>query len=295
MTPDGRSVERRGARWTRRSLHQIVWNLCDNAMQSRGATAGATAVEMRCGPLETAGPGPSSRSPTAAPASAPDNVERIFEPFFTGGPGGTGLGLFLARELAPDQRRHAAATSRAAAAAACSAWYSPIPNRWEYDDRTIRARPMTNRPYSIVDDEPDLLRARRASRSSAWSIDTRTAADVAQRAEAAEERPFDLCLTDMRLPDGDGLDLVELDPARYRRQLPVAVITAHGNVESAVRALKLGAFDFVSKPLDLGVLRKLVGSAIRLGSRRDGARHDHDAAARASSADSHADASSCAR
>jgi two-component system response regulator PilR (NtrC family) len=52
--------------------------------------------------------------------------------------------------------------------------------------------------------------------------------------------------------------------------VPVAVITAHGNVESAVRALKLGAFDFVSKPLDLGVLRKLVGSAIRLGTRSDG-------------------------
>ncbi len=50
----------------------------------------------------------------------------------------------------------------------------------------------------------------------------------------------------------------------------MAVITAHGNVESAVRALKLGAFDFVSKPLDLGVLRKLVGTAIRLGALADG-------------------------
>src|SRR6185312_3251688 len=77
---------------------------------------------------------------------------------------------------------------------------------------------------------------------------------------------FDLCLTDMRLPDGDGLDLVAWIQ-QNRAELPVAVITAHGNVESAVRALKLGAFDFVSKPLDLGVLRKLVGSAIRLGTR----------------------------
>jgi two-component system response regulator PilR (NtrC family) len=75
---------------------------------------------------------------------------------------------------------------------------------------------------------------------------------------------FDLCLTDMRLPDGDGLDLVAWIQEN-RSTLPVAIITAHGNVESAVRALKLGAFDFVSKPLDLGVLRKLVGSAIRLG------------------------------
>src|SRR5262245_38715225 len=73
----------------------------------------------------------------------------------------------------------------------------------------------------------------------------------------------------MRLPDGDGLDLVGWIQEN-KPQVPVAVITAHGNVESAVRALKLGAFDFVSKPLDLGVLRKLVGSAIRLGTRSDG-------------------------
>ncbi len=72
----------------------------------------------------------------------------------------------------------------------------------------------------------------------------------------------------MRLPDGDGLDLVAWIQEN-RAALPVAVITAHGNVESAVRALKLGAFDFVSKPLDLGVLRKLVGSAIRLGAAPD--------------------------
>jgi two-component system response regulator PilR (NtrC family) len=73
----------------------------------------------------------------------------------------------------------------------------------------------------------------------------------------------------MRLPDGDGLDLVAWIQANCATT-PVAVITAHGNVESAVRALKLGAFDFVSKPLDLGVLRKLVGTAIRLGSLGEG-------------------------
>ena len=55
----------------------------------------------------------------------------------------------------------------------------------------------------------------------------------------------------MRLPDGDGLDLVEWIQS-HRPGVPVAVITAHGNVEAAVRALKLGAFDFISKPLDLG-------------------------------------------
>ena len=67
----------------------------------------------------------------------------------------------------------------------------------------------------------------------------------------------------MRLPDGDGLDLLEWMSA-HCPGMPCAVITAHGNVESAVRALKLGAFDFVSKPLDLGVLRRIVSTALKL-------------------------------
>src|SRR6202167_1140913 len=97
------------------------------------------------------------------------------------------------------------------------------------------------------------------------NLATDSAGDLAGARSKLNQRHFDLCLTDMRLPDGDGLDLVAWIQ-EVHADVPVAVITAHGNVESAVRALKLGAFDFVSKPLDLGVLRKLVGSAIRLGS-----------------------------
>ena len=115
----------------------------------------------------------------------------------------------------------------------------------------------------VVDDEPDLLELVSLTLSR-MSLKTRTAADVASAQRLLKSERFDLCLTDMRLPDGDGLDLVGWIQEN-RPSLPVAVITAHGNVESAVRALKLGAFDFVSKPLDLGVLRKLVGSAIKLG------------------------------
>src|SRR5690606_28611865 len=82
---------------------------------------------------------------------------------------------------------------------------------------------------------------------------------------------FDLVLCDMRLPDGDGLDLLEWLQAR-KPGLPVAVITAHGNVETAVRALKLGAFDFVSKPLDVAHLRRMITSALKLSERgSDGA------------------------
>jgi two-component system, NtrC family, response regulator PilR len=114
----------------------------------------------------------------------------------------------------------------------------------------------------VVDDEPDLLELVSLTLSR-MGFRTRTAADLETARRLLKAESFDLCLTDMRLPDGDGLDLVAWIQEN-RATIPVAVITAHGNVESAVRALKLGAFDFVSKPLDLGVLRKLVGSAVKL-------------------------------
>ncbi len=119
----------------------------------------------------------------------------------------------------------------------------------------------------IVDDEPDLVELV-ALTLERMDLATASAGDLATARQLLSERRFDLCLTDMRLPDGDGLDLVAWIEQR-QPQLPVAVITAHGNVESAVRALKAGAFDFVSKPLDLGVLRRLVNSAIRLRSGND--------------------------
>ena len=130
-------------------------------------------------------------------------------------------------------------------------------------------RKSTSRPVVlIVDDEPDLLELVSLTLSR-MSLETRSAPDVQTARRLLKTESFDLCLTDMRLPDGDGLDLVAWIQENHPN-VPVAVITAHGNVESAVRALKLGAFDFVSKPLDLSVLRKLVGSAIRLGTRADG-------------------------
>ncbi|HTL19934.1 MAG TPA: sigma-54 dependent transcriptional regulator [Steroidobacteraceae bacterium] len=119
----------------------------------------------------------------------------------------------------------------------------------------------------VVDDEPDLLELVSLTLGR-MSLRTRTAGDLDAARRLLKAERFDLCLTDMRLPDGDGLDLVAWIQ-EHRASVPVAVITAHGNVESAVRALKLGAFDFVSKPLDLGILRKLVGSAIKLGSAVD--------------------------
>jgi two-component system response regulator PilR (NtrC family) len=100
-------------------------------------------------------------------------------------------------------------------------------------------------------------------------ISTETAMDVTSAKALLVARHFDLCLTDMRLPDGDGLELVEWMQS-HAAGVPVAVITAHGNVETAVQALKLGAFDFISKPLDLGNLRNIVENALKLGK---GAEH----------------------
>jgi two-component system response regulator PilR (NtrC family) len=116
----------------------------------------------------------------------------------------------------------------------------------------------------VVDDEPHICELLSITLER-MDIAARTCTTIRSAKQQLGKESFDLCLTDMRLPDGDGLELVEW----IQHELPgtpVAVITAHGSVESAVRALKLGAFDFVSKPLDLNDLRKLVAAALRLKS-----------------------------
>ena len=121
---------------------------------------------------------------------------------------------------------------------------------------------MTAKKVLIVDDEADicelieitLMRMDIASQSALNLTDARLLLDTEH---------FDLCLTDMRLPDGDGVELVEYVQQNHP-ELPIAVITAHGNMESAVKALKAGAFDFVSKPVDIQILRSLVSAATAL-------------------------------
>ncbi len=117
----------------------------------------------------------------------------------------------------------------------------------------------------IIDDESDILDLLLMT-LDAMDIDCRTAENIAQAHTALEEQTFDICLTDMHLPDGDGIDLVQTMQKKYP-QIPVAVITAHGNIELAVKALKVGAFDFVSKPLKVKVLRDLVGTALNLAKK----------------------------
>ncbi|MGA8203137.1 MAG: sigma-54 dependent transcriptional regulator [Woeseiaceae bacterium] len=116
----------------------------------------------------------------------------------------------------------------------------------------------------VIDDEPDICELLTLTLGR-MDIRTATASDVRSAKALLGEKRFDLCLTDMRLPDGDGLELVEWMQSNAAG-VPVAVITAHGNVETAVQALKLGAFDFISKPLDLNNLRNIVENALKVGS-----------------------------
>jgi two-component system response regulator PilR (NtrC family) len=115
----------------------------------------------------------------------------------------------------------------------------------------------------IVDDEPDIRELLELTLGR-MDIDTRSAANLAEAQDWLVKQHFDICLTDMRLPDGNGIDLVR-HIQQQELNIPTAVITAYGNMESAVEALKAGAFDFVSKPVDLQVLRNLINSVMKLG------------------------------
>jgi two-component system response regulator PilR (NtrC family) len=117
----------------------------------------------------------------------------------------------------------------------------------------------------VIDDEPDIRELLNLTLSR-MGLDVTTAEDLTEARQALQDHNFSFCLTDMRLPDGNGLDLVEEISEQYP-DLPTAVITAHGKIEDAVYALKMGAFDFVSKPVDLAVLRKLVNTALKLGAK----------------------------
>ncbi|HEV2607294.1 MAG TPA: sigma-54 dependent transcriptional regulator, partial [Xanthomonadaceae bacterium] len=126
---------------------------------------------------------------------------------------------------------------------------------------------MTNaRSALVVDDERD-IRELLVLTLGRMGLRVDTAADVASARAQLAEHSYDVCLTDMRLPDGNGLEVIAHIAARYP-DTPVAMITAYGNVEAAVDALKAGAFDFVSKPVDLAVLRRLVNNALELHQQR---------------------------
>lgn len=121
---------------------------------------------------------------------------------------------------------------------------------------------MSNQTILIVDDEPDILQLLDITLGR-MGLQTLAAADLESARSALASSNIDMCLTDMNLPDGNGISLVEHIQTEYP-DLPVAMITAHGSVETAIAALKAGAFDFISKPIELKRLRTLINTALRL-------------------------------
>ena len=114
----------------------------------------------------------------------------------------------------------------------------------------------------VVDDEPDILELLELALVR-MGLEVNRASDVKEALRQLTRNQYDLCLTDMRLPDGDGLEVVR-HIAEHQAEVPVAVITAHGNMENAISVLKAGAFDYLSKPVALEQLRALVKAALKL-------------------------------
>ncbi len=121
---------------------------------------------------------------------------------------------------------------------------------------------MPKKNALIVDDEPDIRELLEITLGR-MGIETLSAKDITSAKALLQNNEFDFCMADMNLPDGNGIELVKYINSDYP-QVPVAMITAHGSVDSAVEALKAGAFDFVSKPVNIELLRSLVNAALNL-------------------------------
>ncbi|BFM21640.1 sigma-54-dependent transcriptional regulator [Gilvimarinus japonicus] len=122
---------------------------------------------------------------------------------------------------------------------------------------------MSEKTALVIDDEPDIRELLEITLGR-MQIDTRSVATIRDAKALLAKQTFSFCLTDMKLPDGNGLEIVE-HIQQHQPRMPVAVITAHGNVDIAIESMKAGAFDFISKPVDLTTLRKLVNTAIQSG------------------------------
>jgi len=126
----------------------------------------------------------------------------------------------------------------------------------------VKSDASRNPRVLVVDDEPDILELLELALLR-MGLEVERAANVRDALQKLDSNSYDLCLTDMRMPDGEGLDIVR-HIAAHNLDVPVAVITAHGNLDNALAALKAGAFDYLSKPVSLDQLRALVKAALKL-------------------------------
>lgn len=120
---------------------------------------------------------------------------------------------------------------------------------------------MSNVKILVVDDEPDILKLLEITLGK-MGLTVFTAATVGAAKSELDKNTFHFCLTDMKLPDGNGIELVEFVHDNYPNT-PIAVLTAYGTIHHAVEALKKGAFDFITKPISIQVLRNLVANGIK--------------------------------
>src|ERR1700722_16480595 len=125
---------------------------------------------------------------------------------------------------------------------------------------------MSKPTVLVIDDERD-IRELLTITLGRMGLVVETASNVTEAKQRLTESRYALCFTDMNLPDGNGQEIIELIAAKFP-ETPVAMITAYGNVDAAVTALKAGAFDFVSKPVDINMLRRLVQTAMRLAEEK---------------------------
>lgn len=126
---------------------------------------------------------------------------------------------------------------------------------------------MNNSLTLIIDDEPDIRELLEITLNR-MDIQTMCAENIESAKQLLAKNKFNLCLTDMKLPDGNGLDLLAYIQ-KSTNPMPVAVITAHGNMDTAIKAMKQGAFDFLSKPVDITSLRQLVNSALKISQQTE--------------------------
>jgi two-component system, NtrC family, response regulator PilR len=124
-----------------------------------------------------------------------------------------------------------------------------------------------NNKILVIDDEPD-IRQLLSITLSRMGLTAYCAENVTQAYDTLKQHTFQLCITDLRLPDGSGLDIVKFITANHPRT-PVIVITAHGSMDIAITAMKLGAFDFINKPVDLHNLRQLITNATTASSPKE--------------------------